>query len=145
MFSTACIYLSIYIKYLKSPLCKFFLSSICRHISIALHTYKYLIPSKVDDVSSRLEFLQSVLESNHLLTLLKEYFQNINEVHPLYLFIYLVHSLIRGVLIQSCSIGAKNFTNYVLCHPQFSISVIQNIENRCAILTHVCLCLLLSK
>ena len=37
------------------------------------------------------------------------------------------HSLIRGVLIQSCSIGAKNFTNYVFCHPQFS-GVIQNIE-----------------
>ena len=43
-----------------------------------------------------------------------------------------VHSLIRGVLIQSCSIGAKNFTNYVFCHPQFS-GVIQNIENHCAI------------
>ena len=27
-------------------------------------------------------------------------------------------SLIRGVLIQSCSIVAKNFTNYVFCHPQ---------------------------
>ena len=47
------------------------------------------------------------------------------------------HSLIRGVIIQSCSTGAKNFTNYVLfCHPQFS-GVIQNIENHCAILTHV--------
>ena len=44
------------------------------------------------------------------------------------------HSLIRGVLIQSCSAGAKNFTNYVFCHPQFS-GVIQNIENHCAILT----------
>ena len=43
------------------------------------------------------------------------------------------HSLIRGVLIHSCSAGAKNFTNYVFCHPQFS-GVIQNIENRCAIL-----------
>ena len=43
-----------------------------------------------------------------------------------------VHSLIRGVLIQSCSAGAKNFTNYVFCHVQFS-GVIQNIENRCAI------------
>ena len=32
--------------------------------------------------------------------------------------------------------GAKNFTNYVFCHPQFnSVGVIQNIENRCAILT----------
>ena len=42
--------------------------------------------------------------------------------------------MIRGVLIQSCPTGAKNFTNYVFCHPQFS-SVIQNIENRWAILT----------
>ena len=55
-----------------------------------------------------------------------------------------VHSLIRGVLIQSCSAGAENFTNYVFCHPQFS-GVIQNIENRCAILTPVCLYQLLSK
>ena len=38
----------------------------------------------------------------------------------------------RGVLIQSCSARAKNFTNYVFCHPQFS-GVIQNIENCCAI------------
>ena len=44
-------------------------------------------------------------------------------------------SLTRRVLIQSCSAGAKNFTNYVVfCHPKFS-GVIQNIENRCAILT----------
>ena len=42
------------------------------------------------------------------------------------------HSLIRGVLIQSCSTGAKKFTNYVFCHPQLSV-VIQNIENCCAI------------
>ena len=43
------------------------------------------------------------------------------------------HSLIRAVLIQSCSAGAKNFTsNYLFCHPQFS-GVIQNIENCCAI------------
>ena len=42
------------------------------------------------------------------------------------------HSLIRGVLIQSCPTGATNFTNCVFCHPQFS-GVIQNIENRCAI------------
>ena len=54
------------------------------------------------------------------------------------------HSWIRGVLIQSCLVGAKNFTNYVFCHPQFS-SDIQNIENRCAILTLFCLCRLLSK
>ena len=46
--------------------------------------------------------------------------------------IFGIHSLIREVLIQSCSAGAKNFTNYVFCHPQFS-GVIQNIENRCAI------------
>ena len=44
----------------------------------------------------------------------------------------LTHSLIRGVLIQSCSAGAKKFTNYVFCHPQFS-GVIQNIEKCCAI------------
>ena len=37
------------------------------------------------------------------------------------------HSFIREVLIQSCPAGAKNFTNYVFCHPQFS-GVIQNIE-----------------
>ena len=42
------------------------------------------------------------------------------------------HSLIRGVLLQSCSAGEKNFTNYVFCHVQFS-GVIQNIENYCAI------------
>ena len=42
------------------------------------------------------------------------------------------HSLIRGVLRKSCSAGAKKFTNYVFCHPQFS-GVIQNIENCCAI------------
>ena len=35
---------------------------------------------------------------------------------------------------KSCSAEAKNFTNYVFCHPQFS-GVIQNIENCCAILT----------
>ena len=45
-----------------------------------------------------------------------------------------VHSLIRGVLIQCCSAGAKNFTNYLFCHPQVS-GVIQKIENLCAILT----------
>ena len=58
--------------------------------------------------------------------------------------LHIDHSLIRGVLIQSCSASAKNFTNYVFCHPQFS-GVIQNIENHCAILTTVCLCQLLSK
>ena len=40
----------------------------------------------------------------------------------------LLHSLIRGVLIQSCPARAKNFTNYIFCHVQFS-GVIQNIEN----------------
>ena len=44
------------------------------------------------------------------------------------------HSLIRGVLIQICSAGDKNLTNYLFCRPQFS-GVIQNIENHCAILT----------
>ena len=47
------------------------------------------------------------------------------------LICYIAHSLIRGILIQSCSAGAKLFTNYVFCHPQFS-GVIQNIENCCA-------------
>ena len=46
----------------------------------------------------------------------------------------ITHNLIREVLIQSCSARAKNFTNYVFCHPQLS-GVIQNIENHCAILT----------
>ena len=45
---------------------------------------------------------------------------------------HVCHNLIIGVLIQSCPPGAKNFTNYVFCHPQFS-GVIQNIENHCAI------------
>ena len=52
--------------------------------------------------------------------------------------------LIRGILLQRSSAGAKKFTNYVFCYPQFS-GVIQNIENRCAILTPICLCQLLSK
>ena len=30
------------------------------------------------------------------------------------------HSLIRGVLIQSCSTGAQNFTKYVFFHVQFN-------------------------
>ena len=46
-----------------------------------------------------------------------------------------IHSLIRGVLLQSCSAGAKHFTKNVFCHPQFSGGVNQNIENCCAILT----------
>ena len=42
------------------------------------------------------------------------------------------HSLIRGVLIQSCPAGAKNFTNYVFCHVQFN-SPGQSSKNHCAI------------
>ena len=42
------------------------------------------------------------------------------------------HSLIRGVLIQSCSAEAKNFTNYVFCHVQFN-SPGQNSKNHCGI------------
>ena len=34
--------------------------------------------------------------------------------------IKIIHSFIRGVLIQSCPSGAKNFTNYEFCYPQFS-------------------------
>ena len=59
-------------------------------------------------------------------------------------YFYIYHSVIRGVVIQSYSSGAKNFTIYVFCHPEFS-GVIQNIENRFAILTPVCQCRLLSK
>ena len=50
--------------------------------------------------------------------------------------IHYTHSLIRGVLIQSCSAGAKNFTIYiyVFCHPQFhGVNCYPYIENRCAI------------
>ena len=65
-------------------------------------------------------------------------------ITSIFYFLYWNHSLIRGILIQSCSSGAKNFTNYVFCHVQFS-GVIQNIENRCAILTPICLCRLVSK
>ena len=44
------------------------------------------------------------------------------------------HSLIRGVLIQSCSAGAKNLTKCVFYHVQFS-GVIQNIAYHRAIKT----------
>ena len=44
----------------------------------------------------------------------------------------LAHSLIRGVLIQSCPARAKNFTNYVFCHVQFN-SPGQSSKNHCAI------------
>ena len=46
----------------------------------------------------------------------------------------ILHSLIRGVLRQSCSTGAKNFTKCVFYHVQFS-GVIQNIAYLCAIFT----------
>ena len=59
------------------------------------------------------------------------------------IFKFWFHSLIRGFFIQSCSAGAKNFTNYVFCHLQFG-GVIQNIENLCAILT-LFVCRLFSK
>ena len=36
------------------------------------------------------------------------------------------------IIKQICSAGAKKFTNYVFCHPQFR-GVIQNIETCCAI------------
>ena len=44
------------------------------------------------------------------------------------------HSLIRGVLIQSCSAGAKNFPKSVFYRVQFS-GVIQNIAYHRAIFT----------
>ena len=53
------------------------------------------------------------------------------------------HSLIRGILTQSCSAGAKNFTKCIFYHAQFS-SVIQNIAYHRAIHL-ICLCRLLSK
>ena len=40
--------------------------------------------------------------------------------------------LIRGVLIQSCSAGVKNFTKYVFFHVEFN-SLVQNSQNYCAI------------
>ena len=42
------------------------------------------------------------------------------------------HSLIRGVLIQSCSAGGRNFTKYVFFHVQFG-GLVQNSPNYCAI------------
>ena len=42
------------------------------------------------------------------------------------------HILIRGVHIQSCSAGARNFTKYVFFHVQFS-GLVQNSQNYCAI------------
>ena len=40
--------------------------------------------------------------------------------------------MIRGVLIQSSSAGAKNFTKYVFFHLQFN-GVVQKSQNHCAI------------
>ena len=42
------------------------------------------------------------------------------------------HSLIRGVLIQSCSARGRNFTKYVFFHVQFG-GLVQNSQNYCAI------------
>ena len=42
------------------------------------------------------------------------------------------HSMIRGVVIQSCSAGAKNFTKYVFFHAQFN-GLVKNSQNHCAI------------
>ena len=47
----------------------------------------------------------------------------------------LAHSLIRGVLTQSCSTGAKNFTKCVFYHVKFS-GVIQNIAYHHAMKTN---------
>ena len=44
------------------------------------------------------------------------------------------HSLIRGILTQSCSAGAKNITKCVFYHVQFS-GIIQNIAYHRAIFT----------
>ena len=43
-----------------------------------------------------------------------------------------LHSLFRGVLIQSCSAGAKNFTKYAFFHVQFN-GLVKNSQNHCAI------------
>ena len=43
-----------------------------------------------------------------------------------------LHSLIRGVLIQSCSTGAKNFTKYVFFHVQFN-GLVKHSQNHCTI------------
>ena len=42
------------------------------------------------------------------------------------------HSLIRGVTMQRCSAGAKNFTKYVFFHVQFN-GLVKNSQNHCAI------------
>ena len=43
-----------------------------------------------------------------------------------------LHSLFRGVLIQSCSAGAKNFTKYVFFQVQFN-GLVKTSQNYCAI------------
>ena len=61
--------------------------------------------------------------------------KNRNLLQKKYLFgIVVLHSLIRGVLIQSCSAGAKHFTKCVFYYVQFS-GVIQNIAYHRAIFT----------
>ena len=48
-------------------------------------------------------------------------------VHPKLCRYHLLHSFIRGILTQSCSAGARNFTKCVFYDVQFSSGVIQNI------------------
>ena len=111
--------------------------------SLAIESYTYTANSKKKTISRQdvekaidavdaLAFLDGAMDDwpkQKSLTLI-----NFCQVIILSTFYELTHSLIRGVLIQSCSAVAKNFTNYVFCHPQYS-GVIQDIENRCAILT----------
>ena len=82
---------------------------------------------------SLVEKLVSYHDSTHPWQILLSSKQGIFTVQKNKFLMSLHHSLIRGVLIQSCCTGAKYFTKYVFCHPQFSC-VIQNIENYCAIL-----------
>ena len=48
-----------------------------------------------------------------------QFFQPIE--HEKYYSRKIYHSLIRGVLMQSCPAGAKNFTNYVFYHVQLTV------------------------
>ena len=73
-------------------------------------------------VSKSVYFRYSNAEENWLTKQMERF-----EVSP-----KVIHSLIKGVLIQSCSAGAKNFTNYVFCHVQFN-SPGQSTTNLCAI------------
>ena len=60
-------------------------------------------------------------------------------------FTFTPHSLIRGILTQSCSARAKNFTKCVFYHVQFS-GLIQNIAYLSSCHFHlIFLCRLLSK